>query len=168
MQIVVIKDKVIREAAEKGLSEFLDAVIKAVNDAIGGELNAETMASLNPSQITLLAYDIMRTELMEGGFVQLIYNGYGPFIFKNPFAKVLKGWGLQELGRIVQKAHKYYGIYHDQIEKVTTDEDFMALYEQCPEFDEFDDDFVDNEGVYSSQLAYYVDEHMSDFVTVEE
>lgn len=168
MQTIVIKDKVIREAAEKGLSEFLDAVIKAINDAIGGELNAETMASLNPSQITLLAYDIMRTELMEGGFVQLIYNGYGPFIFKNPFAKVLKGWGLQELGRIVQKAHKYYGIYHDQIERVTTDEDFMALYEQCPEFDEFDDDFVDNEGVYSSQLAYYVNEHMSDFVTVEE
>lgn len=168
MQTVVIKDKVIREAAEKGLSEFLDAVIKAINDAIGGELNAETMASLNPSQITLLAYDIMRTELMEGGFVQLIYNGYGPFIFKNPFAKVLKGWGLLDLGRIVQKAHKYYGIYHSQIEQVTTDEDFMALYEQCPEFDEFDDDFVDNEGVYSSQLAYYVDEHMSDFVAVEE
>lgn len=168
MQTVVIKDKVIREAAEKGLSEFLDAVIKAINDAIGGELNAETMASLNPSQITLLAYDIMRTELMEGGFVQLIYNGYGPFIFKNPFAKVLKGWGLLDLGRIVQKAHKYYGIYHSQIELVTTDEDFMALYEQCPEFDEFDDDFVDNEGIYSSQLAYYVDEHMSDFVTVEE
>ncbi len=168
MHTVVIKDKVIREAAEKGLSEFLDAVIKAINDAIGGDLNAETMASLNPSQITLLAYDIMRTELMEGGFVQLIYNGYGPFIFKNPFAKVLKGWGLQELGRIVQKAHKYYGIYHSQIEQVTTDEDFMALYEQCPEFDEFDDDFVDNETVYTSQLAYYVDEHISDFVTVEE
>ncbi len=168
MHTVVIKDKVIREAAEKGLSEFLDAVIKAINDAIGGDLNAETMASLNPSQITLLAYDIMRTELMEGGFVQLIYNGYGPFIFKNPFAKVLKGWGLQELGRIVQKAHKYYGIYHSQIEQVTTDEDFMALYEQCPEFDEFDDDFVDNETVYTNQLAYYVDEHISDFVTVEE
>ncbi len=168
MHTVVIKDKVIREAAEKGLSEFLDAVIKAINDAIGGDLNAETMASLNPSQITLLAYDIMRIELMEGGFVQLIYNGYGPFIFKNPFAKVLKGWGLQELGRIVQKAHKYYGIYHSQIEQVTTDEDFMALYEQCPEFDEFDDDFVDNETVYTSQLAYYVDEHISDFVTVEE
>ncbi len=168
MHTVVIKDKVIREAAEKGLSEFLDAVIKAINDAIGGDLNAETMASLNPSQITLLAYDIMRTELMEGGFVQLIYNGYGPFIFKNPFAKVLKGWGLQELGRIVQKAHKYYGIYHSQIEQVTTDEDFMALYEQCPEFDEFDDDFVDNETVYTSQLVYYVDEHISDFVTVEE
>lgn len=168
MHTVVIKDKVIREAAEKGLSEFLDAVIKAINDAIGGDLNAETMVSLNPSQITLLAYDIMRTELMEGGFVQLIYNGYGPFIFKNPFAKVLKGWGLQELGRIVQKAHKYYGIYHNQIEQVTTDEDFMALYEQCPEFDEFDDDFVDNETAYTSQLAYYVDEHISDFVTVEE
>ena len=81
---------------------------------------------------------------------------------------MLKGWGLLDLGRIVQKAHKYYGIYHSQIEQVTTDEDFMALYEQCPEFDEFDDDFVDNEGIYSSQLAYYVDEHMSDFVTVEE
>ncbi len=166
MQTIVIKDKVIREAAEKGLPEFVNAIIHAIYEGIGGELNAETMASLNASQITLLAYDIMRKELMEGGFVQLIYNGYGPFIFKNPFAKVLKEWGLVELGRIVQKAHKCYGKYHEMIESASTDDDFMALYEQCPDLDDYDDDFVDNEEVYTSQMAYYVDEHLEDFVTV--
>lgn len=166
MQTIVIKDKVIREAAEKGLPEFVNAIIRAIYEGIGGELNAETMASLNASQITLLAYDIMRKELMEGGFVQLIYNGYGPFIFKNPFAKVLKEWGLVELGRIVQKAHKCYGKYHEMIESASTDDDFMALYEQCPDLDDYDDDFVDNEEVYTSQMAYYVDEHMEDFVTI--
>ncbi len=168
MQIVVIKEKDIREAAQQGLPEFVDVVIKAINDAIGGELTPETMSTLNPDQITLLAYDTLRRELMEGGFVQLIYNGYGPFIFKNPFARVLKGWGLQELGRLIQKAHKYYGMYHTVIEGADTDEDFMALYEQCPELDEFDDGFVDNEDVFTGQIACYIDEHISDFVTVEQ
>ena len=93
MQTVVIKEKDIREAAQQGLPEFVEVVIGAINGAIGGELTPETMSALNSSQITLLAYDTLRRELMEGGFVQLIYNGYGPFIFKNPFAKVLKGWG---------------------------------------------------------------------------
>ncbi len=168
MQTVVVKEKTIADAASRGLPEFVGAVVGAINSAVGGELTSETMARLNSDQITLLAYDIMRRELMEGGFVQLIYNGYGPFIFKNPFAKALKGWGLQSLGRLVQKAHKYYGIYHDVIESVTTDDDFMALYERCPELDEFDDEFVDNEDAFTGQIAYYMDEHLQDFVTVEQ
>lgn len=167
MQTVVIKEKDIKEAAQQGLPEFVSAVTGAINNAIGGKLTSETMASLNTDQITLLAYDIMRRELMEGGFVQLIYNGYGSFIFKNPFARVLKAWGLHELGKLIQKAHRYYGIYHDLIASATTDEDFMALYEQCPELDEFDDTFVDNEDTFTGQIACYVDEHIDDFVAVE-
>ena len=168
MQTVVIKEKDIRDAAAQGLSEFVDVVVGAINGAVGGSLTSETMAELNSDQITLLAYDIMRKELMEGGFVQLIYNGYGPFIFKNPFARALKEWGLLDLGKLVQKAHKCYGKYHETIESAATDEEFMALYEKCPELDEFDDEFVDNEDTFTSQIAYYVDGHIQNFVTVEQ
>jgi len=164
---VKVKDELLQSAAQKGMDEFLSVFVDAINNAIGGQLNAETMAELNADQITLLAYNILRDEVMDGGFVQLIYNGYGAFIFKNPFARAMKEWGLADLGKLISKCHKYYGKYHDMIEREQTDEEFMALYEQMPEFDDFDDEFVLNEETFTTQIAYYVDEHIERFATIE-
>ena len=82
---------------------------------------------------------------MDGGFVQLIHNGYGPFIFKNPFAKVMKQWGLRELSKLVYDGHTLWLKYRDKIERELSDDEFMALFEQMPEFDDLDDTFVENE-----------------------
>ena len=87
---VRIKDSALREAAGEGMDAFVGCFVSATKEAIGGELTAETMAELNSDQVTLLAWDILHEEVMDGGFVQLIHNGYGSFIFKNPLAKALK------------------------------------------------------------------------------
>ena len=78
---VKVKDAALREAAMQDMDAFLGVFINATKEAIGGELNAENMQQLSVAQITLLAYDILHEEVMDGGFVQLIYNGYGGFIF---------------------------------------------------------------------------------------
>lgn len=165
---ITIKDNTLKEAAMQGMDNFLSAVSDAVGNSIDWNITTETMEQLNSSQITLLAYVIMREEIMEGGFVQLIHNGYGPFIFKNPFARILKDWGLVDLGKLISKAHKFYGKYRAKIEVEMSDEEFMALFEQCPEFDDCDDEFVMNESEFSAQMAYYVDEHLTDFVSVDQ
>ena len=87
---VRVKDSALREAAAEGMDAFVGCFVGAIKEAIGGELTAETMAELNSDQVTLLAWDVLHEEVMDGGFVQLIHNGYGPFIFKNPLAKALK------------------------------------------------------------------------------
>ena len=93
---VKVKDIALREAAMQDMDAFIKVFVDATKEAIGGELNATTMQQLNVSQLVLLAYDILHEEVMDGGFVQLIYNGYGGFIFDNPVAKVLRDWGLPE------------------------------------------------------------------------
>ncbi|MCF0222741.1 MAG: DMP19 family protein, partial [Fibrobacter sp.] len=124
--VAKIHDAVLAAAAQKGMDAFVEAVVSAIYDAIGGELTAETMAQLNADQVTLLAYKILRDEVMDGGFVQLIHNGYGAFIYKNPFARMLKQWGVTSLGQMISRSHKYYGKYHEQIERDMTDDEFMA------------------------------------------
>ena len=95
---IKVKDEVLSKAALDGMDAFLDVIIKATREAIGGEPTDETMAQLNADQMTLLCWDTLHTEVMSGGFVQLIHNGYGPFIFKNPFAKAVnKMWHMREL-----------------------------------------------------------------------
>ena len=164
---VRIKDSALREAAGEGMDAFVGCFVSATKEAIGGELTAETMAELNSDQVTLLAWDILHEEVMDGGFVQLIHNGYGPFIFKNPLAKALKLWGLRELSKLIYSAHTLYIKYGEQIERDCTDDEFMALFEQFPEFDDLDDTFVEEEENWTADIAHYIDEHIERFANVE-
>lgn len=168
MNIAKVKDSDLRNASSAGMDEFLKVFTDAIMASVGGELTADTMAELNSDQITLLAYDILHNEVMDGGFVQLIYNGYGSFLFRNPFAKAIKGWGIDELASLVKKAGKLYFKYKNEIERECTDDEFMAMFEQYPEFDDLDDLFVENEETWTGMVACYVDEHIERFVTVEE
>ena len=60
-----------------------------------------------------------------------------------------------------------YKKYQDKIEADCTDDEFMALFEQMPEFDNYDDDFVVNEERWTAQVAYYIDEHVDRFAVIE-
>ena len=167
MKQVTIQDATLQKAATEGMDAFVGAFVAAIKKAIGGELTADTLSELNSDQITLLAWDTLHQEVMDGGFVQLIHNGYGPFIFKNPFAKAVKLWGMRELSKLVYDAHSLYVKYHEQIERDCTDDEFMALFEQFPEFDDLDDEFVEREEEWTEQVAHYIDEHIEKFANVE-
>ncbi len=167
MKDIFVSDDALRKAAGEGMDAFVKVFIDAIRQSIGGELTAENMGELNNDQITLLAWDTLHEEIMDGGFVQLIHNGYGPFIFKNPFAKALnKLWGMRELSKMIYDAHTLYVKYGAEIEKDCTDEEFMALFEQYPEFDDMDDKFVENEEEWTEQIARYIDEHIENFAKI--
>ena len=110
---IKIKDALLAQAAQEGMDEFIKVFVDAIHDAIGGELSAETMPKLNADQITLLAYYYLREEVMDGGFIQLIHNGLGGFIFLNPFARAIREWGLPTLSPIINVCHKLYKKYRE-------------------------------------------------------
>ncbi len=163
---VKIKDSRLQQAAEMGMDEFVKAFVDAIKEGIGGELTAETMAELNSDQVTLLAWDILHEEMMDGGMVQLIHNGYGGFIFLNPTDKAFRNWGIPELCKLIRHAHKHYKAAREDIEREMDDEEFMALYEKYQVFDDFDDMFVENEEEWTAKVAYYIDEHIGNFCEI--
>jgi hypothetical protein len=167
MKEVIVKDADLQKAAMEGMDEFLGVFTKAIYDAIGGELTAENMGELNSDQLTLLSWDILHEELMDGGFVQLIYNGYGPFIFKNPFAKALRQWGLREPSKFIYDAHTLWLKHREKIEVELSDEEFMALFEQFPDFEDMDDKFIENEEAWTEMIAHYVDDNIERFATIQ-
>ena len=167
MKEVTIKDADLQQAAMEGMDAFLAVIVKAIYDSIGGELTAETMQELNADQITLLAWNTLHEEVMDGGFVQLIYNGYGTFIFKNPLAKALRQWGLRDLSNLIYEAHTLWLKHREEIEKDCSQEEFMALFEQFPDFDDLDDQFVEHEEEWTDDIAHYVDDHLDRFATIQ-
>ena len=164
---VQIKETEIIQAAQQGMDAFVDVFYKHIIDSIGGELNAEGMQKLQADQITLLAYMIFREEVMDGGFVQLIHNGYGPFIFLNPFAKAMRLWGAKDFCNLVYKGRKLFEQYGDEITKDYTDEEFMALFEKYPDFDDLDDEFIEMEEEVTETVARYIDEHLNNFAQIQ-
>ena len=167
MKEVIVREADLQQAAMEGMDAFIGVFLKAIHDAIGGQLTAENMGELNADQITLLSWEILHDELMDGGFVQLIYNGYGPFIFKNPFAKSLRLWGMRGPSKLIYDAHTLWLKHREQIEQEYTDEEFMALFEQFPDFEDLDDFFIENEEEWTEDIAHYIDDHLENFATIK-
>jgi hypothetical protein len=164
--MIQLKDSALATAAEKGMDEFLHLFTNAYLQAVDGKLTADNMSLLNGSQHTLLAWHFFTTEMRDGGFVQLIQNGYGGYIFGNPFAKAIKQFGAAELAKLIYKAKEIYDPNKTALERETTDEEFNALYVDFEVFDELEEIYFDIEEQQTALIAAYVDEHIADFAEV--
>lgn len=166
MNVVKINDAKIHEAASAGMDQFVDVFYQAALESVDGRLDGDSMQKLNADQMTLVVFKTIHDEVMDGGFVQLIYNGFGPFVFFNPFAKAVREWGLGDLAALVNKAGKLFRKYGREIERECSDEEFMAMFEKYPEFDDLDDTFVENEERWVEEIARYIDGHIENFATI--
>lgn len=166
MKDILVKDSDLILASQEGIDAFIKVISDAILNSIGGNLTCDNMSELNADQITLIAYSVLRDEVMDGGFVQLIYNGWGPFFFNNPFAKAIRLWGLTDLAPLINKANRLYKKHRADIEKDCTDDEFMELFERFPDFDDLDDKFVENEEQWTNRIAFYVDDNLDKFVTI--
>lgn len=164
--MIEVSDAALRVAAEEGMDAFIQVFTDAYKQVIGDDWNAEKMALFNAEQHTLLAYQLFRDEVMEGGFCQLIQNGYGGYIFMNPFAKALRLWGVGELTKIIYSAREIYVANKQDLERERTDEEFMAMYEQYEAFDDLEDKFLEKEEQFTALVAQYVDDHLAQFATI--
>lgn len=164
--MIQISDNALRQAAGEGMDAFIQVFTDAYLQELGGRLTAEGMPLLTGEQHSLLAYRIFRDEVMEGGFCQLIQNGYGAYIFHNPFAKAMRLWGVDGLAKLVYAARKVYEAHREDLERERTDDEFMAMYEQYEAFDDLEDEFLEHEEEFTALVATYVDEHLELFAEV--
>ncbi len=164
--MIQISDSQLAQAAEKGMDEFLKVFTDAYLKAVDGDISAENIDTLNGFQHTLLALRFFTEEVNEGGFVQLIQNGYGGYIFDNPVAKALKQMGATRLSKILYKAKEIYDKHREELERETTEEEFNAMYIDFEVFDELEEKFFYVEEEEIAIIAQYVDENLEDFAEV--
>ena len=164
---ITVSDSDLRKGAEEGMDAFLKVFTDKYLEVTGGEINSETMSLLNGYQHSLLGYHFFREEVLEGGFVQLIQNGYGPYIFENPFAKAMRLFGVKDFSKLIYDAKNIYEANKEDLQKECTDDEFMAMYEQYEAFDDLEEQFMDMEEMVTAKIAEYVDEHLDDFAEIE-
>lgn len=151
---------------DKDSTAYIYAITDAYLKHIGGSLTADNMMKLTSDQHTLLAYRIILDEVMEGGFIQLIQNGYGPYVLDGPFARIMKqDWNFKDFGKFMYEVQHEYHRNREQLEADITEDEFMALYEKMEAMNELGDDFLDEyQETVTPAVAAYVREHEQRFL----
>lgn len=167
MTNIIIAKHELEKAGAKSAWNFLEVFIHKYWETIDNQLTAESMSKLNAEQNTLLAFSIFREEVRSGGFVQLIHNGYGGYIFDNPFAKALRLMGAEELLKLIYKAKKIYDARKHELEKEVEEDELCEIYIDFEEFDELDEKYLEMEDEQIYLIAQHVDEQIELFAQVE-
>lgn len=124
--------------------QLIEQVTDAYLKTIGGTLTADNMDNLTADQHSILCYRYILDEVMQGGFIQLILNGYAPYVLEGPFPMVVKKmWEMKDFSKLLYEAKKQYHYHSEELNRDMDEEEFMALYEQLDELNELGDDFLE-------------------------
>lgn len=135
----------------------LNALTDQLIARIGGQLTNDNMNLLSLNEHCLLAYRYLRDEVMDGGFIQLIQNGYGPYVLLGPFPMLMKKeWGQKQFGQFLFDVAREYKAHRAELEADKSDEDFMAQYEQFEALNDYGDDYLDE---YEETVTPAIVEH---------
>ena len=125
--------------------DFLNATTDSLIDRIGGQLTEQNMNMLTLKEHIMLAYRYLRDEVMEGGFIQLIQNGYGPYVLLGPLPMLMKReLGLKKFGQLLFNVQHEYKANRETLEADKDDDEFMAQYEQFEQLNDYGDDYLDD------------------------
>lgn len=164
---ITIRHELLEEAGKKNSWNFLKVFIDSYRKNEEGEdPTQKDIGQLNGWQNTLLAFGYFHDEVRSGGFVQLVHNGYGGYIFDNPFAKVLRMMGAHEMSKLVYKAKTIYDVRKEEMEQEVDEDELAETYEKFEEFDLLDDKYIELEDNTINIIAQYVDNHVEDFAKI--
>lgn len=164
--MIQLSEKLIVEALLKDDMEYINLYTDAYLAHVDNDLNANNMGMLDGYQHALLAFRFIHEEVGHGGFVQLIQNGFGGYIFDNPTAKALKIFGAERTAKIIYKAKEIFDANREELERDTTDEEFTAMYVDFEVFDELEEQFFDIQNEETKIVAQFVDKNRELFAEI--
>lgn len=126
-------------------------------------MDAGTEYDFTDSQHTLMAFNILYGEITRGGFLELIKNGYGSYIFESHFCETLKKWGALEMAAHIHKAKEIYFVNKDEIEIVRKEQDIFEMYQHYPAFNALDHEFFRIMDSETDKIRHYIQQNFKEF-----
>lgn len=118
--------------------------------------------TLSPGQELLIRYDYVRMQVLQGGFIQLIQNGYINLLLAMP--EMLTQVGAPEMAKLLDDVLKVYTLNVDDLSKETTVDEFAKLYQEFTEFEELDDRFTKLNPATELAIVEYALKYPDEFI----
>jgi hypothetical protein len=122
------------------IEAIFDKLVLPLHEELYKKQDFTFIETLSPGQELLIRYDYVRMQVLQGGFIQLIQNGYIDLLLAMP--QMLTQVGAPEMAQLLDDVLKVFSLNFEGLSKETTVEEFAKLYEEYTEFEELDAKFV--------------------------
>lgn len=160
-----VKDAKLIEIQESNdLGEYYDLLAQPLHEELYKRQDFEFFEELSQGQQMLICYDYIQNHVLQGGFIQLIQNGYVNMLV--PMPQWLTIAGAEQMALLIDEALQVYVPNKDELEQELSVEEFAKLYDQFPQFRELDDRFTALHEPTVQKMLLYATHHIDEFVKV--
>ena len=145
-------------------SELYDLFTQPLHEELYRRKTFDFLDELSDGQQLFLAYDYVRMQVGQGGFIQFIENGYIgllPSIIEQ-FLKV----GCDGMAGVLDDVLKVYVLNREQLGKPTTVQEFAQLYDEFKEFEIIEERYNQVGDLTLKLMLQHALGHLDEFVSV--
>ncbi len=144
--------------------EYIDVVLNAFQPIL--EANEDAIQTFSNKQLLPLIYSALFAEVADGGFLQLILNGYADSVLNKDFMESLNEAGMTETARLIDEVK----IIFDQNQSLLTGEknveEIDGIYAEFKMFIPLEDRFYEIMDREVQVLRKYIEQNRAQFVEV--
>lgn len=155
------------EAATDDPAALIYLLVTSYRALISADSSGQIQNQFSTEQNILMAFETFDGQVCNGGFIQLIENGYGSYIFDTPFSTYIREWGLVRSASLIDQASVLYEQKKETLEKEKTLAEFARLYQEHPEFDPLDKEFYDVIDGERELVKEYILLHIDRFALIQ-
>ena len=138
---------------ENQIEAIYEQLVLPLHEELYKQQDFSFIESLSPGQELLIRYDYVRMQVLQGGFIQLIQNGYVNLLLSMPL--MLKQVGAVVMGQLLDDVLKVFSLNYEGLSKETSVEEFAKLYEEYTEFEELDARFAQENAATEKAIVAY-------------
>jgi len=162
--------KISRARWEQGMAlqddnDLFDMLTQPLHEELYNRQDFGFMEQLSPMQQMALAFDYIQSQVLQGGFLQLIQNKYISLML--PAIEGLQQVGDTDMAALLDDVLKVYVLNHEALEKETDVQEFAALYNEFKEFELLDRRFGELHAASLRGIIQYAALHMQEFAIME-
>jgi hypothetical protein len=157
-----------KEELDEKLSGSDEAIFEWLAEPIHEELYKRQdftfIDELSEAQQLLISYDYVRMQVLQGGFIQMIQNGYIGILPSMP--EWLNHLGDKHMAKTLDDVLKVYVLNREMLDKETSVEEFARLYDELQEFVMLDEQFMHQHTETIHKIVEHAKAHIEDFIKV--
>lgn len=146
------------------IEAIFEQLVLPLHEELYKQQDFSFIETLSPGQELLIRYDYVRMQVLQGGFIQLIQNGYVNLLLSMP--QMLKQVGAEPMGQLLDDVLKVFSLNYEGLSKETSVEEFAKLYEEYTEFEELDARFAQENAATENAIVAYALRFPDEFIAL--
>jgi hypothetical protein len=149
---------------KKEYQQLFELIVAPLHEELFKRQDFSFVKEISPGQELILCFDYVRMQVLQGGYIQLIQNGYVSLLV--PIPEMLNQIHCDEMSKNIDDALKVYTLNHETLDKETSVDEFAKLYEEFKEFEYLDQQFQLLYDETIQKIADYIIKYPDEFIAI--